>query len=49
MTPPALSEELARLIPGAQLELIERAGHIGNLEKPREFNQALDRFLRDLR
>lgn len=49
VTPPALSEELARLIPGAQLELIERAGHIGNLEKPREFNQALDRFLRDLR
>lgn len=49
VTPTALSEELARLIPGAQLELIERAGHIGNLEKPREFNQALDRFLRDLR
>jgi 3-oxoadipate enol-lactonase len=48
VTPPALSQELARLIPGAKLELIEGAGHIGNLEKPFEFNQILDRFIRNL-
>ena len=34
VTPPALSEELARLIPGARLEWIERAGHQAPLEAP---------------
>ena len=46
VTPPALSQQLVRLIPGAEFELIEGAGHIVNLEKPLEFNQSLDRFLR---
>jgi 3-oxoadipate enol-lactonase len=48
VTPPPLSTELARLVPGAQLELIEGAGHIGNLEKPNEFNRTLDQFLSSL-
>ena len=34
VAPPALSEELARLIPGARLEWIEHAGHQTPLEAP---------------
>jgi 3-oxoadipate enol-lactonase len=45
ITPPALSEELAALIPGARLEWIEAAGHLANAEQPRAFNAAVDRFL----
>jgi pimeloyl-ACP methyl ester carboxylesterase len=33
-------------IPGAQLVCIEGAGHLPNMEAPREFNEALDAFLR---
>jgi 3-oxoadipate enol-lactonase len=46
ITPPALSQELTRLIPGARLELIERAGHLGNLEQPQAFNTLLGAFIR---
>lgn len=45
VTPPALSRELAALIPGARYAEIEGAGHISNLEKPEEFNSVLDAFL----
>jgi len=45
ITPPALSEELAALVPGAELMIIERAGHLANAEQPGEFNAAIDRFL----
>jgi pimeloyl-ACP methyl ester carboxylesterase len=34
-----------RLIPHAQLKVLDRTGHIAMLERPREFNAALDRFL----
>ena len=34
VTPPDLSEELAAIIPGAQLEWIEGAGHMTLLEQP---------------
>lgn len=34
ITPPALSEELAGLIPGARLEWIENAGHMTPFEQP---------------
>jgi 3-oxoadipate enol-lactonase len=44
-TPPTLSEELAGSIPGAQLVMIPGAGHLSNLEKPAEFNAAVDSFL----
>ena len=44
-TPPALSEELAALIPGSHLIMIEGAGHLANLERPAEFNAAVDTFL----
>ena len=46
VTPPALSTALARLIPGAQNETIERAGHISNLERPDEFNLLVGAFIR---
>ena len=48
VTPPALSEELASLIPDAQLQLIEGAGHLGNLEKPAEFNRMVEDFIERL-
>ena len=46
VTPPSLSDELTRLIPGARMQVIRRAGHIANLEKPDEFNRAVDAFIR---
>lgn len=45
VTPPALSEQLAALIPGARLEWIEAAGHLANAEQPAAFNAAVERFL----
>jgi 3-oxoadipate enol-lactonase len=46
ITPPALSNELVRLIPGARFESIERAGHLGNIERPEEFDTILGAFIR---
>lgn len=45
ITPPALSEELLRLIPGAQLLCIDAAGHLANAEQPQAFNRAIESFL----
>ena len=45
VTPPTLSEELAAMIPASEMVLIEGAGHLANLERPMEFNAALDAFL----
>lgn len=42
--PPAISEVLARGIPGAQLVVIPDAGHLSNLEQPEAFNAALASF-----
>jgi 3-oxoadipate enol-lactonase len=46
VTPPSLSESLTQLVPGARMQLIPRAGHIGNLEKPEAFNRAVADFIR---
>jgi 3-oxoadipate enol-lactonase len=46
VTPPALSHVLAQSIPGAQQALIEGAGHLGNLEKPAEFDTLVGAFIR---
>jgi 3-oxoadipate enol-lactonase len=43
-TPPVLSEELAAGIPGARLVRLAGAGHISNVERPREFNAAVLEF-----
>lgn len=45
ITPPALSEDLASLIPHARLDVIEGASHLANLDKPAEFNRSIDDFL----
>lgn len=48
ITPPELSSELASLIRGARMELIHDAGHISNLEKPAEFDCAIEEFIAEL-
>lgn len=45
VTPPALSDALATLIPRARRIDIPAAGHLPNLEQPAAFNAALDDFL----
>jgi 3-oxoadipate enol-lactonase len=45
ITPPALSEELARIIVGSQLVQIRQAGHLANAEQPDAFNAAIESFL----
>jgi 3-oxoadipate enol-lactonase len=48
ITPPALSHELASLIPGARLQILAGAGHLANAEQPAAFNHVVDRFLTKL-
>ena len=48
ITPPALSEELAALIPGSKLEIIAGAGHLANIEQPVAFNAAIGGFLAEI-
>ena len=43
--PPELAQEMARRIPGAELMMFERTGHLANLEEPARFNQAVLDFL----
>jgi 3-oxoadipate enol-lactonase len=45
VTPLDLSEELMDLVPDSRMQLIEAAGHLGNLEKPEAFNHIVDEFL----
>ena len=45
ITPPALSEELHRLIPNSRMERIAAAGHLANAEQPLAFNSAIESFL----
>ena len=45
ITPPELSEELARLIGGSTLVRIAKAGHLANAEQPQAFNSAIESFL----
>ncbi len=44
-TPVAEAELMAGRIPDATLAVIDGAGHLPNLERPAQFNAALDRFL----
>lgn len=41
LLPPALSEEIAALVPGARLVLLDDCGHCANLEQPAAVNAAL--------
>jgi pimeloyl-ACP methyl ester carboxylesterase len=45
LTPLARHEEIAAAVAGARLEVIDECGHLSTLEKPREVNAALERWL----
>ncbi|HWC33136.1 MAG TPA: alpha/beta fold hydrolase [Actinomycetota bacterium] len=45
LTPPAMSESMAEAIPGAQLVVLDGAGHLSNLEDPEGFNAAIEGIL----
>ena len=45
ITPPPLSEQMHRDIPGSELAVIKGAGHMSNMEQPTAFNDVLARFL----
>lgn len=45
IAPVALSEEIARGIPGARLAVMPGAGHVANADAPAEFNALLKQFL----
>jgi pimeloyl-ACP methyl ester carboxylesterase len=49
VTPIAQGQDLARLIPGARLEVLPLAGHIPVIEDERDFNAALLEFLEERR
>ncbi|MDX6474500.1 MAG: 3-oxoadipate enol-lactonase [Gaiellaceae bacterium] len=44
-TPPEQLAAIARAIPGARLEEIDRAAHLANAERPDEFNRLLEEHL----
>lgn len=45
LTPPALHEEMAALVPGARLQVFADCGHLSTLEQPGAVNQALRDWL----
>ena len=48
LTPPTLSRELHRGIKGSRLIIVEGAGHMLPMERPDEYNDAVQRFLANL-
>ncbi len=48
ITPVQDSETMHARIAGSRLVIIENAGHVSNVERPEEFNQALAAFLTDV-
>ncbi|MBX5478876.1 MAG: alpha/beta fold hydrolase [Pyrinomonas methylaliphatogenes] len=48
LTPPELSAAMHREIAGSTLVVLDGAGHLSNVERPEEFNRALDQFLSSL-
>ncbi len=45
VTPPEYGEKYAKLIPGAELQIVPGCGHMLPLEKPAEFVAAVNAFL----
>src|SRR5262249_17828464 len=45
LTPPAMSASMAKQIPRANVALIDRAGHLSNLEQPLVFTAAVQKFV----
>ena len=48
VAPAPQMQALATQIPGAALLVIQGAGHLVNIEKPREFNAGLQAFLKSV-
>jgi len=48
LSPPSEMETMQKNIPKATLKIIERAGHLSNLEQPDRFNEILLEFLTNL-
>ncbi len=48
LTPVKYSEYLKNNIPNSKLEVIADAGHMVMLEKPEEFNEKLEKFIKEL-
>jgi pimeloyl-ACP methyl ester carboxylesterase len=48
VAPPAILEKMAKAIPGAEYALLEGCGHLGPMDQPQAFNQAVENFLRKL-
>jgi 3-oxoadipate enol-lactonase len=46
VAPPAVMERMAQKIPGAEYVLLEGCGHLGPLDQPDPFNEALADFLK---
>lgn len=47
VAPPAYGTAFERLLPNATLQIIDRCGHLPQLERPEEFIDAVQRFLKD--
>jgi 3-oxoadipate enol-lactonase len=47
-TPPAMARLIHENLPNSDFVLIENAAHIANIEQPEIFNQAIQKFLREL-
>jgi pimeloyl-ACP methyl ester carboxylesterase len=45
LTPPEVNREMAEAVPGADLVLVEGAGHLPPMERPQTVNEALQPFL----
>jgi 3-oxoadipate enol-lactonase len=45
VTPVDLSNELVDLIPDARMQVMNGVGHLGNIEKPAEFNRMVEEFI----
>jgi pimeloyl-ACP methyl ester carboxylesterase len=45
ITPLARHEEMAALIPGSRLTIVEECGHLSTLERPQEVGQAMRAWL----
>jgi 3-oxoadipate enol-lactonase len=46
LTPVAKAQYLHENIKGSQLSIIQKAGHISNMEQPEEFNKIIIDFLK---
>lgn len=47
VAPPAYGQAFERLLPNATLRIIDRCGHLPQLERPEQFNEVVQRFLED--